>query len=138
MLIGLVSCGKQKRNTPCCAKDMYTGTYFLLSRRYVTTRTLVWGILSAKYGLLNPDDLIAPYDLTLSKVTIGERRCWCDRVKQQIETLFGRPEIIFVGGGLYLEALNTFNVVAPFSGLPIGKQMKAINHALHDHQTLPV
>lgn len=61
----LVMRGKAKRKTPCYAKDLYLGTPFALKRR-LAVRFDRWYILSAKYGLLEPMRIIAPYDQLLS------------------------------------------------------------------------
>ena len=37
-------------------------------------------ILSAKYGLLNPDDMIEPYEQTLKTMKLDERQRWAGDV----------------------------------------------------------
>jgi hypothetical protein len=65
----IVGCGKAKQHAPAPALELYTGGYFEAARAYALTlapeaRILV---LSAKYGLLRGDRVIAPYDLKMGQ-----------------------------------------------------------------------
>ena len=67
-MIVIVGCGARKRLYPCRAVEMYCGQYFLAC--WAEAVTLAEGnvyILSAKYGLLLPGKVIAPYDLTVGQ-----------------------------------------------------------------------
>ena len=62
----LLSCVKSKRTVRCRTADMYISPLFRKMMAYANTlspKRLF--ILSAKYGLLSPDDLIDPYQCTL-------------------------------------------------------------------------
>lgn len=67
--IALVGCGKSKidlddgETVP--AKDLYDSNYFSLKREYAEICCDKWRILSAKHGLLSPDDEIETYDASL-------------------------------------------------------------------------
>lgn len=64
----LIACGAKKLDHAARAKDIYTGSLFRLARAWaVQSPDGEWGILSAKYGLLHPDDTITPYNKTWSK-----------------------------------------------------------------------
>lgn len=69
----VASCGKAKiwkrqphaKSVP--ARDAYIGSLFRLCRRYAELQhPEAWVILSAKYGLLRPDELIDDYDVTVT------------------------------------------------------------------------
>ncbi len=65
-------------------------------------------ILSAKYGLLLPDDVIDPYDLTLNKMPIDERQQWSEKVLEQMKKklyLDEIDEVFFHAGKRYRELL---------------------------------
>ena len=68
--IALIGCGKSKvdlddgETVP--AKDLYDSTYFRLKREFAETCCDKWRILSAKHGLLAPDEEIEPYDASLN------------------------------------------------------------------------
>ena len=69
----LISCGSQKATKAVQAKDMYTSTLFKKSYAYaVQLHPDKIYILSAKYGLLDPNKTIAPYDMTLNKMNSAE------------------------------------------------------------------
>jgi hypothetical protein len=80
-----VSCVATKRDQACKAKKLYTSPWFQEGERvysYDSRKPLNgrrW-IRSAKRGLLNPQTVIEPYNETLAKMRIGERRSWSDRV----------------------------------------------------------
>ena len=61
-----ISCCKQKKSYACPAKELYTSTLFNLQYTYAEYRADHIYILSAKYGLLLPEQIIEPYELKLS------------------------------------------------------------------------
>ena len=74
--IRLVGCVKSKLSRPARARDLYTSLLFVGRRRWVKRTCESWFILSAKYGLAAPEQLVAPYDETLARMTREERRAW--------------------------------------------------------------
>ena len=58
--VALVSCVSMKRSTPCQARDLYVSPWFLKARAYVEAGKSPWFILSAEYGLVRPDRVVAP------------------------------------------------------------------------------
>jgi len=73
----LIPCSKSKADKPCAAREMYwpsdmfRGAYEMSVAR--GQRPL---ILSALYGLLQPDPIIMPYNVTLNGQTPFQRRNW--------------------------------------------------------------
>lgn len=66
-MIVFLSCGKTKAKHTCKACEMYQGDLFKKSFEYakkLNPRKIY--ILSAKYKLLELDDIISPYELTLN------------------------------------------------------------------------
>lgn len=61
-MITLVGCGKAKRENAAPARDLYTSSYFAAKRNYVERSGREWYVLSAKHGLLDPDEVVEPYD----------------------------------------------------------------------------
>ena len=89
MRIGLVGCVKSKARGPAPARDLYTSALFLGRRAYVERSCDRWFILSAKHGLLEPDEVIDTYDECLADIGRSARRAWSARVLQQLETTLG-------------------------------------------------
>ena len=131
MRVALVSCVKAKLPTPAPAGDLYTSQLFRGLRRYATTHSDRWFILSAEYGLLRPDEVVAPYERTLNRMRSHERRDWADRVERQLlESLPRDAEVLILAGKRYREHIdpflraNGFVVSVPLEGLAIGKQLQ--------------
>jgi hypothetical protein len=93
-------------------------------------------IISAKHGLLNPMDVIDPYDATLSKFSPKEIQEWSDMVITQIRHLY--PDrlnrVTFLAGKSYrapienhLKSIYRCTVDAPLAGLGIGEQKQWLN-----------
>ena len=85
MPLYLVSCVSQKLSVPAQAKDLYTSPWFGKARSYVERKGQPWFVLSAKYGLVHPDQHIAPYELTLNTMEVRDRRQWTADVLSQLE-----------------------------------------------------
>ena len=78
----LVSCVSKKKDKKTPAKDLYVSDWFRKARTYVELSGHPWFILSAEYGLLDPGEVIEPYERTLNKMPIRERRAWAERAKK--------------------------------------------------------
>ena len=84
--IGLVGCVKDKAPIARPAKELYQSLLFQGRRRYVEQSCSEWWILSALHGLVDPNDVLEPYDVTLNDASVSERRRWSDQVINQITT----------------------------------------------------
>ena len=85
--VGLVGCVKQKAHQPAPARELYTSTLFRGRKAFVVETCDKWFILSAKYGLVTPDEVLEPYDESLTDMTATARRAWAQRVLLQINTI---------------------------------------------------
>jgi hypothetical protein len=137
--IYLVSCVSKKSQTAAPARELYVSPWFRAARRYVEASGDPWFILSAKHGLISPAQAIAPYDETLNKMTIGERRAWAARVMAQMDEIVPASRAVVVFGGIrYREFLmehleRRASVEVPMKGLGIGKQLQWLNqHTAHE------
>lgn len=83
--VALVSCVKSKLGRPAPARDLYVSELFRGSRAYAERHAGAWFILSAKYGLLHPDTVIEPYELTLKTMSTADRRAWARGVHSQMQ-----------------------------------------------------
>lgn len=89
MNVGLVTCVKSKRTHAAPAKDLYASPLFRGARCYVERSCNSWYILSAEHGLVHPDDVLAPYEKTLTTASASARRAWAVRVLEQIDSRLG-------------------------------------------------
>lgn len=134
MSLGLTSCTKSKRNVKCKAREMYLPSQlFRYAFAYAKEKYDIVAILSAKYGLLLPDDAIEPYQLTLKTMNVQQRKKWAEKVMNQIIEridLSKIKECFFHTGKEYRQFLVPFieksgiKCKTPLEGLPIGKQIQ--------------
>ena len=134
----LVSCVSVKRPSPAPARDLYTSTWFRKARALVEASRRPWYILSAKYGLVDPNEPIEPYDKTLKTMRASERREWARGVLKALEPRL--PEMIsisFLAGAAYREFLEPelrgrgIAVHVPMEGMGIGRQLSWLDWQLH-------
>ena len=129
-MIIFISCTKTKAKEICKAKDMYSPSqWFRLAYRYAKSlKPSAIYILSAKYGLLSPDDEIKPYEKTLVSEKDAEIRKWSLMVAKQIKAKVANREeaVVFLCGKNYRKYIqNLFpKHTAPVSHYGIGKQMQ--------------
>jgi len=127
LTIYLVACVKTKQQSSAPAKDLYTSSWFKLARQYVESTGCRWYILSAEYGLLEPDTRIAPYERTLGGA--ADRRTWAEKVKTQLAPLpLEGAKVVVLAGRKYRDALLPYlasrgaSVEIPMEGVAWGKQ----------------
>jgi len=128
-MIIFLACTKSKANKPCKAREMYQGELFKKSLRYaqrLNPRKIY--VLSAKYGLLELDDQIEPYEKTLNGATKKERQQWSGMVYKQLQKkgVDFNEEAIFLAGENYRYFLKQLFTKAsmPLKGLSIGRQLQ--------------
>lgn len=103
MRVGLIGCSAGKLPVRAPAKLLYTGPLFELSRAWIAARTELdsWAILSARHGLVLPDQEIEPYDLSLSSMSADERARWAANTRAQIVDRWGAGTIFMIVAGEY-------------------------------------
>jgi hypothetical protein len=125
----LVACCGPKLDEPAPAADLYVSPLFKKARTYAERRGR-WFILSALHGLVDPTEVIAPYDVTLKKMPAQKRREWGQKVRQQMETagLLGL-RLVALAGADYVNPLIEagLTVAQPMKGKSIGKQLQWLN-----------
>ena len=127
--IALVACVYRKNSRPMPARDLYSSDWFQKASAYAVRMADEWYILSARYGLVAPDTVIAPYDETLNKMPVAARRAWARRV---LSDLSGRlrpgDHVLILAGEKYREHLLApirqmgCEVQVPMEGLRFGEQ----------------
>lgn len=138
----LVSCVSKKKDKACPARDLYISDWFRKARAYVELTGHPWFILSAEYGLVNPETVIEPYERTLNKMPVRERRAWAERVIAQLQgELSGVDRIVILAGARYrefiMEGLSNMvsEVEVPLEGLRIGEQLSWLLGKARHEQT---
>ena len=134
--VALVSCVKTKGKSAAAAKDLYISQLFMGMRRYAEQNADAWFILSAKHGVLRPDEVIAPYERTLKTMRKRDRVAWAERVQRQLLELLPAGAVIVVLAGVpyrekvvpFLES-HGFTVEVPMIGLTFGQQLRWLEEA---------
>ncbi len=128
----LVGCVKSKRAEASLAKDLYTSALFRKARAYAEAAGVPWFVLSAEYGLVHPDTMLAPYDRYLVGESRSYRELWAEQVTTQLATtlgsLGGRTLEIHAGSS-YVDALRRplqragARLRDPLHGLTLGQRL---------------
>ncbi len=86
--IVLISCVSKKLSHRACAKDLYISPLFRFSLRYAQEKLSPNKIfiLSAKYGLIQLNDEIDPYNVTLKKMSVRKIKDWASKVLQKLRS----------------------------------------------------
>lgn len=94
--------------------------------------------MSAKYGLLEPNDLIKPYELTLNKMSVDERKKWTEKVITQLKSknVSFNQKAIFLCGNKYNQFLkNKFiEYETPLSNMGFGYQIQYMNNEMKKYE----
>jgi len=119
MKIGIISCGSLKKNYACPAYEMYNdGIFFNTMKSFVEHTYDKYYIISGKYGLLNYNQVIEPYeDVVFFAQKIFKNRGlkpqskeyklkWAEMVSQQID--FKDNEINWHVNIYYWDYLNSY------------------------------
>lgn len=133
MKYAFISCTKLKEDFPCKAGEMYLkSTLFSKAVKYVEQQKYDdWFILSAKHGLLDKEDIIDSYNVTLNEMKASERKEWANDVFAKLVKMEKViTEIDFYCGQKYREYLipllirKGIKCNVPLKGKGIGKQLQ--------------
>jgi len=125
----LISCVSSKSDKRSIAKDLYISPLFRYNLKYANSlKPDNIFILSAKYGLIELDEEIDPYDLTLNKMKDSDVREWADEVLVKLgkKADFVNDSFLFLAGEKYRKYIvpHLKNYQIPMKGLGIGRQLK--------------
>jgi hypothetical protein len=139
----IIACGSAKvwdrhpDEGPTAARQAYIGAPFKVHRAYAERFGDAWMILSAKYGFLRPDDLVAgPYNVTFKRRS--SRPIDPASLHRQIreQGLDHFDQVIVLGGADYRArvkdafASTSVQLHFPFAGLPLGQSLQAAKEAV--------
>lgn len=137
MKIILIACASKKQKKKTKAKNLYASPLFKLNLEYAKSLNpdKIF-ILSAKHRLLDLEQEIEPYDLTLNKMSANERQKWAEQVLAQLNQTINlkSDKVIFLAGEKYREFLipELKNHSIPFKGLGIGMQLKLLKEKVEN------
>lgn len=131
------------------AQAAYVSTYFLAMKNYAVMTGFPWLILSAKYGLLEPDHPICNYDVEMGGDGCISKESISGQVRHQYRLLQGKrmplkdfKNICVVAGSKYAESVSPVYrdigaiVSEPLTGCPIGVRISRLQNAAIKHTLL--
>lgn len=131
MKLAIIGCSKTKFDKTCEAQYLYNSVLFrktlIYCLRHLEYKEIV--ILSAKYGILDCNDIITNYNETIKEKSKLELEFWKNRVINSIFKL-NIKNIDFYCGQSYIKPLNqsllqnNFIINEPLKGLGIGQRIK--------------
>jgi hypothetical protein len=125
-MIVLVSCSGPKLSHAAPARDLYTSELFRKASAFGERYCNGWAVLSAKYGLVLPDEVIAPYDVQLGQLTADERAVWGRNVRLELLNRFGNTatyNYCVLAGERYAAELRCLEPWEPLRGMQIGERL---------------
>lgn len=135
MTTAIVGCSKSKIETdePVPASELYDSVYFDKRWSYATAITDDVCILSAKHGIVQPDTLLSPYDVSIYDLSADERRA----LAETIDASQFNAQIVVLAGQHYVDIIERAcsgteqTVEAPLDG-GIGEQLAQLNEMLNE------
>ena len=131
MRLCLIGCSKTKtRNASGTPGELYAGDLFRKRVDYARRNQLPWFVLSAKYGLLLPDQSLPNYDTAPADFTKEQRSTWAGNVAFKLAQFGDYTTVEIHAGNLYADPLSSLLRAAglvverPCQGLGIGQQLK--------------
>lgn len=131
----LISCVSKKLPHAAPARELYQSPLFKFNLAYAESqRPDAIYVLSAKHGLLELDQIIAPYNETLNTKRDADIQRWAERVGAQLALVSDveKDTFIFLAGERYRRHLipQLAHVQIPMQGLGLGKQLQFLKRAL--------
>ena len=128
----LISCVSKKQAHKAKVKDLYISPLFRKNLAYAQKlKPDMIYILSAKYGLLDLDTEIEPYDLTLNNMPSNEIKSWAKKVLKQLSAITNlkQDHFVFLAGVKYRKHLlpHILSSEIPMEGMTIGKQLQYLS-----------
>ncbi|MFI3314054.1 MAG: hypothetical protein R3Y04_00115 [Rikenellaceae bacterium] len=124
----LIFCVSKKLDTPHPAEELYVSPLFKKALAYAKSLNLdrIF-ILSAEHGLLPLDRVIAPYNKTLNKIGVNDRRLWAQGVLNDLreECDLDNDHFTVLAGMKYREFIfaKLKHCDVPMERMSIGRQL---------------
>jgi cytoplasmic iron level regulating protein YaaA (DUF328/UPF0246 family) len=127
--ICLISCVSQKLAVRAPAKYLYVSPLFKGAFDFARAfRPDAIYILSAKYGLIEENDEIDPYNLTLNGLSTAQVKRWAQATLAQLKDVadVDADKFIILAGDRYRKYLvpHLAHYEVPLEGMSIGRQLQ--------------
>jgi len=131
--IVLISCVSKKLPYKAKARDLYISPLFKMNLEFAKSLNpdKIF-ILSAKYGLIDLDKEIDPYNKTLNAMHSIEKKEWANNILCDLRKFvdLDKDEFIFLAGENYRKYIIPYlkDYKIPLKGLSIGKQLQYLKN----------
>lgn len=105
----LVAGGRAQLSGPAAARDLYVSPLFARRRARAEASGVPWFVVSGRWGLLDPGEVLAPYSFSLAKQSVNYQRAWGRFVAEQLCLVspVGRGAVVEIcAGAAYAAALT--------------------------------
>jgi hypothetical protein len=105
--IALVACTRRKHREAMQARDLYAASRWFQAARAYAEQHDAWYILSARYGLVFPEQQINPCQESLHSMSASRRHNWANRVWERLThtNLPYDATFVLLAGRVYREPL---------------------------------
>ncbi|RYL93749.1 hypothetical protein EWI07_06165 [Sporolactobacillus sp. THM7-4] len=129
--IGLLATARTKAPYEAPVIDFYRSPLFIKSVQYAKQTYDRFYFYNAKDGLLLPDRIMQPYDVSIRTFSREQRVCWGKKVIEELAgyEMLSRVSLCLHGGKIYRDYLEPelirrgISFTVPLKGLSIGRQM---------------
>lgn len=133
--VGIIPCTNQKSDTPGPAREVWIGAHFQLVLAHAELFYERVYVMSYKYGFIEPDFHIEPYDVDMKTAKAADRIRWWFMMRHHIKQLAEtKPLLVALYTGTYerdrimreFVKHGTNQIVLPFEGMSIGQRQAAV------------
>lgn len=104
-ILVILSCTKKKLDHPAPAAELYQGDVFKKAQIWINRHNFSEVIISAKYGLVRPDEILKPYNKRIK--TKSDAISIQNKIIPKLRNLVqNKKAIVIIMGNLYVEALK--------------------------------
>ena len=109
----VIGCGRGKLPMAAPARNLYTSERFRTSFGLALDLPTSHAVLSAKHGVVGPDQILEPYDLDLLTLPDADQRSWADQAVNQLAILAEGRTITVLACDAYARPLLKANQARP-------------------------
>lgn len=133
--VAIIPCTNQKSDVPGPAREVWIGHHFQLVLAHAEMFYDRVYVMSYKYGFIDPDFQIMPYDIDIKNSKAADKLRWWFNLRSDIRLLASwNPLLVALYTGdverdrIIREFVRagTRQVILPFEGLSIGKRMAQV------------
>lgn len=105
----LIGGGRDQLSEPAAARALYVSPLFARRRARAEASGLPWFIVSGRWGLLDPADVLKPYAFPFAEQSVNYRRAWGRFVAEQLCLVrpIARGDLVEISAGAAYAAALT-------------------------------